>query len=81
MKKLIMLSCAIAVAGCSASISRMSMGDCDVVLYGLDGKPIQSWVSSGRVLSEDNSDGWYFTDKATGKVVIIAGGAVVVTPK
>lgn len=68
------------LAGCSASLSRMAAGDATVTLYGADGKEVSHWESDGKVLSEDHSDGWYFTDKATGKVVIVSGGAIVIRP-
>ena len=75
---LALLSSLIVLEGCSASLSRMSMGASTVTQVGNDGK-VNTWHSKGKVLSEDSSDGWYFTDDKTGKVVIISGGSITIT--
>ncbi len=41
--------------------------------YGCDGKIINQWESTGGVSNEANSDGWYFEDLATGKLVEVTG--------
>lgn len=41
------------------------------------GKLVRSWESSGKVSSEDNSDGYYFKDFDTGKLVEISGDIVI----
>ena len=33
--------------------------------------------STGKVLSEDKSDGYYFTDAATGKLVEVSGTVII----
>jgi hypothetical protein len=33
--------------------------------------------STGKVISEENSDGYYFTDKATGKLVEVSGSVII----
>jgi len=48
-----------------------------VTLYGLDGKIIKQWESTGSVSNESNSDGWYFEDKATGKLIEVTGTLVI----
>ena len=65
------------LVGCSASMARMSMGSATVTQVGNDGK-VQTWHSEGKVLSEDHSDGWYFTDEKTHKVVIVSGGSITI---
>lgn len=44
-----------------------------VTMYGCDGKVIRTWESTGNVSNEKNSDGWYFEDAATGKLVELTG--------
>ncbi len=49
----------------------------DVTMYGIDGKVINHWVTSGKVYSEDGSDGWFFTDSTTGKLMCVSGFVVI----
>lgn len=42
------------------------------------GKQIGEWVTSGKIENESQSDGYYFRDDKTGKVVMI-GGDVIIT--
>lgn len=65
----------IMASGCSASLSRMSAGDSHVTWAA--GNQLKEWDSDGKVLSEDNSDGWYFTDAKTGRLVIVSGNVVI----
>ena len=44
-----------------------------VTLYGCDGHVIKQWTATGNVSNETNSDGWYFRDEATGKLVETTG--------
>ena len=72
-----------AISGCSFN-ARMA----GVKSYGADhtielysgGKMVKSWKSSGRVASEEHSDGYYFQDKETGKFVRVTGD-LVITPE
>jgi len=41
------------------------------------GELVRSWTSSGKVNSEQGSDGYYFKDKHTGKLVEVAGDIVI----
>jgi hypothetical protein len=54
--------------------------DFQVDVYGLDGKIIKSYVTSGKVQSEDSSGGWYFVDRTDGQLHIIEGGFVDIYP-
>ena len=76
-KILIGILVVVSLSGCSASLSRMSMGASTVTQVGADGK-VHKWHSQGRVLSEEGSDGWYFTDDKTNKVIIISGGSITI---
>ena len=48
-----------------------------IIQYGCDGKIINQWISTGNVSNEENSDGWYFKDSKTGKLVEITGILVI----
>lgn len=41
------------------------------------GKMVRSWTASGKVHSEGGSDGYFFNDKATGKLIEVAGDVVI----
>lgn len=41
------------------------------------GKIVGEWVSSGKIENESNSDGYYFKDDATGKMVTVAGDVTI----
>lgn len=42
-----------------------------------DGTPIKTWTSSGKVLSEESTDGYYFKDKETGALIEVTGNLVI----
>ena len=48
-----------------------------IVQYGCDGKIINQWESTGNVSNEAHSDGWYFEDVKTGKLVEVTGSIVI----
>ena len=54
----------------SGSEFNIEMIDCD-------GTVIRSWISTGKVRSEQNSDGYYFMDKATGLLVEVTGNIII----
>lgn len=37
------------------------------------GKPVKEYISRGKVHTESESDGWYFSDKETGALIRISG--------
>jgi hypothetical protein len=41
------------------------------------GKLVKTWYSSGKVLSEKKSDGYYFEQKMTNKIVEVSGDVVI----
>lgn len=41
------------------------------------GQMVRSWTSSGKVHSEEGSDGYFFNDKASGKLIEVAGDVVI----
>ena len=65
--------------GCTdASVSQFTAyGSTFKVTLWSGGQAVKTWTSTGKVIAEENSDGWYFTDKATGKLVRISGDVTV----
>lgn len=51
------------------------------MLSSATGQVIKTYHSSGKVSSEETSDGYYFMDQATGELKEIAGGIIVITPE
>lgn len=43
-----------------------------VTLWGCQG-PLKEWTSTGMIHNEANSDGYYFEDSATGKMIAVSG--------
>lgn len=41
------------------------------------GELVRTWTSSGKVHSEQHSDGYYFNDKDTGLLIEVAGDVVI----
>lgn len=50
------------------------------ILSSNTGEVVKTYYSSGKVLSEGNSDGYFFMDSATGELTEVAGGIIVITP-
>jgi hypothetical protein len=66
-------------SGCTDAemAERVSLGSrCRVTLYS-GGKPVREWVSTGKVQTEEKSDGWYFMDAGTSKLVRVSGDVTV----
>jgi hypothetical protein len=83
MKKIFMpiaLCCVLALTACTdadrAQIGGFG-GTFKITLYGANGTPIREWISEGKVSTEDHSDGWYFNDATTNKLVRISGTVIV----
>ncbi len=41
------------------------------------GKKVREWTASGKVESEETSDGYFFNDKETGLLVEVSGDVVI----
>ncbi len=48
-----------------------------VEMINCDGSVACTWISSGKVQSEANSDGYYFNDKETGKLIEVTGRLII----
>jgi hypothetical protein len=67
-------------AGCKDSdlAQLKSMGSRHhVQLLACDGHVIQEWHSTGNVSNESESDGWFFEDEKTHKLVEVTGVLVI----
>lgn len=41
------------------------------------GKKVREWTSTGKVSNEENTDGYYFKDKDSGKLIEVSGDVVI----
>ena len=48
-----------------------------VEMMNCDGTIARSWISSGKVQSEESSDGYYFKDKESGKLIEVTGRIII----
>ncbi len=48
-----------------------------IEMVNCDGSVTKSWISTGKVLSEKGSDGYYFIEKKSGKLVEVTGNLVI----
>ena len=48
-----------------------------IEMLNCDGTVARSWISTGKARSGQNSDGYYFMDKATGLLVEVTGNIVI----
>jgi len=42
------------------------------------GQLVEQWESTGKIISEENSDGWKFVDKKTKKLIRVSGTVVII---
>ena len=48
-----------------------------VEMINCNGTVARSWISSGKVSSEKDSDGYYFKDKKTGNLIEVTGMLII----
>lgn len=62
-----------------ASVARVvSLGDKHTIsMVNCDGSITHTWTSTGKVQSSTHSDGYYFTDEATGSLVEVSGNVII----
>jgi hypothetical protein len=79
MKKLMIIVVTLLAACTNADRAQISGygNSFKVTLYASTGAAIREWVSDGKVMTEDKSDGWYFMDSKTHKLVRVSGPVVV----
>jgi hypothetical protein len=79
--KLMALLITVCLVSCGCTKANMSQfggygSDFNVTLYS-GGEAVRKWKSTGEVLAEEQSDGWYFMDSNTGSLVRVSGDVVV----
>jgi len=47
-----------------------------IELVNYDGTVTHSWISTGKVSNEENSDGYYFLDSKTGELIQVSGNII-----
>jgi hypothetical protein len=69
------IATALAASGCTDAemAQRGALGSQFKVTVWSGGQPVKVYTSTGKVLSEEKSDGWFFKDKTTGKLVRVSG--------
>lgn len=71
--------CAALTVSCTSADRSKVFGygdDFKIEMYS-GGQLVRTWISNGKVLSESQSDGYYFTDKETGKLIEVCGDIVI----
>lgn len=53
-------------------------GDSFYVAQYSGGVCVSEWISTGKVHSEDGSDGYYFKDKRSGRLIEVSGDVIIV---
>lgn len=48
-----------------------------IQLVNCDGSVTHEWISSGKVKSEANSDGYYFNEEKTGLLIEVSGTLII----
>jgi len=80
MKSLVLSMVMVACLGCDARISQFqAIGAKHHIELWSGGKMVREWTSTGKVLTETNSDGYYFCDVETQRLVRVTGD-LVITP-
>ncbi len=80
MKKLLVIISLLAFASCTDAerAKRASFGaSFKIELVNCNGTVTKSWISSGKVLSEAASDGYYFNDQKTGNLIEVTGTLII----
>ncbi len=80
MKKLILImAIALLPIGCKDATQAQfrSLGKRHRVEMYSGGQKVREWTSTGNISNEVHSDGWYFEDEATGKLVEVTGQLVI----
>ena len=81
--KLIALVAVLSIIGLTSctDASRAKLGGLGssfkVELINCDGTVARTWISSGKVQSEQHSDGYYFMDEATGRLIEVTGPIII----
>ena len=75
------IAVAICLSGCTDAFRSgvQSFGSRHHIELWSGGQKVREWTSTGKVLTEEHSDGYYFCDSETNKLVRVSGD-LVITP-
>lgn len=78
-RRLIAISALLLLTACSDAIYAKgeSYGEPHVIQLWSGGQKVAEWTSTGKVENEPKSDGFFFKDAATGKLVRVSGEVVI----
>ena len=80
--KRLLIAAVLILAGCSsadrAAFEALGHKHRVQLLSAYDGHVLREWETSGKIEQERQSDGIYFSDDKTGKLVAVYGGPVIV---
>lgn len=77
---LVVILIVVAIVGCTDAVRAQytSIGSAGTITCYSGGKEIGRWTSTGKIATEEHSDGWFFQDASTSKLIRISGNCVVV---
>ena len=80
MKKILLISFLLLTYACTDAKKAKFGGfgsKFQIEMLNCDGSVARTWISSGKVSSEQNSDGYYFMEQGTGKLIEVTGRLVI----
>ena len=81
MKKLLLASSFILLFYACTDAKKAKMGgfgsQFQIEMLNCDGSVARTWISSGKVSSEQNSDGYYFMEEGTNKLIEVTGRLII----
>lgn len=82
MKKSLLFACLIGLlvfSGCKDATRAQfnALGNRHKITMFSGGQKIGEWISTGNVSNENHSDGWYFKDEKSGRLVEVTGTLVI----
>lgn len=78
--KILLISIVLIIFSCSDAKRAKISGFYDefkIEMINCDGTVAREWISTGKVLSEEGSDGYYFEDKDTGDLIEVTGTIII----
>lgn len=77
--RLFLVMVLVLTTGCTdAAMSRSaSLGSKFKITIYSGGQIVREFTSTGKVLTEENSDGWYFKNSVNNKLVMLSGDVVI----
>lgn len=79
MKRLLIFAILLCLAGCSSAewAKSTKVWNNHKVTFYSGGQVVRTWSARGQVLDSEKSDGYYFVDDATGKLIEVSGDVVI----